>query len=171
MIRLAEVAAIILCTCFPMMPRLVKLISDGRAKSKSYSTSPLRHAWKRRIANGGKDDNTSGAGSAGSHAAEDTLRLKRQYEQSGEAENVTSDSSQKILWTEDLELASPTSDVRNFSDLLEQRLNTGFTIPKFSYLWRLERRIPMFSVDGERVTSGYTHPSRQSRWPRFSKSS
>ena len=41
--RLAEFASIILCTCFPMMPRLAKLVVDRRARSKSST----RTLWKR----------------------------------------------------------------------------------------------------------------------------
>ena len=107
-IRLAEVTTIILCTCFPMMPRLVKLISDRRARSKSYksyTTSALGHAWKQISAIARKDDITSGAGGPNPQAAEETTGIKRPYERWGEAENTTSGSSREISTTEDIELA------------------------------------------------------------------
>lgn len=129
--RLAEITTIILCTCFPMMPRLVKLISDRRAKSRSYSTSPLGHAWKRKKANDSTDESSSGAGSAGSHTAEQTIRLKRPYEQLEDEESNSSDSRIEIRRTEDIELAM--FDVQEYGDILEQRLNVGFTIPRLSY--------------------------------------
>ena len=131
--RLAEVTTIILCTCFPMMPRLVKLISDRRLKSKSYSTPPRGQAWKRKFATIGQDDDSSGASGSGSHTVERTTISKRPYERLEEAETVASGSSRRGSGTEDIELAMPTLDVRCFSDLLEQRLNIGYTIPEFSY--------------------------------------
>ena len=131
--RLAEVTTIILCTCFPMMPRLVKLISDRRVKSKSYSTPPVGQAWKRKFAILGQDDDSSGTGGAGLHAIERTTRIKSPYERLGKAATVASGSSGRVSETEDVELAMPTLDARRFSDLLEQRLDIGFTIPEFSY--------------------------------------
>lgn len=131
---LAEIATVILCTCFPMMPRLVKLISERKAKSKSYSTSPPGHAWKRTMAKMGKDENSSGSSGDSSHATGETNRLDTSYEQLGEEEYKTSGSSIGILRTEDIELAmSGPLDVRSYGDLLEQRLNVGFSLPQLSY--------------------------------------
>ena len=103
MTRLAEIATIILCTCFPMMPRLVKLISDRRAKSRSYSKSPPRPVWKRKVAKTDTDETSSRVDSAGSHPAEQTSRLKRPYEQLGDEEYNTSDNSIGTPRTEDIE--------------------------------------------------------------------
>ena len=141
-IRLAEVATIILCTCFPMMPRLLKLISERKAKSKSKSkspspsASPLGHAWKRNRANGAKDETSIGAGGAGSHAAEGELtRSKHPYEQLGEEGQKMSDGSTGMSRSEDVEFALwDRADVRTYGDLLEHRLNFGFTLPQFSYV-------------------------------------
>ena len=130
-IRLAEVASIILCTCFPMMPRLVKFISDRRAKSKPSLTPPPGQFWKRNITDGSTDEDSSGTGSAGSHPIAQTARLKYPYEQLGSREYNASDDSIETGRTEDIELAM--WDVRSYGDLLEQRLNVGFTIPQFSY--------------------------------------
>ena len=116
-----------------MMPRLVKLISDRKAKAKSYSASPVGQAWKRKVATTVKDDHSSGAGGASSCTAEETTRLVQPYEQLEGAQNMTSGSSSGISRREDIESAMADLDVQNFSDLLEQRLNIEFTVPKFSY--------------------------------------
>ena len=117
-----------------MMPRLLKLISDRIAKSKSHSISPLGQAWKRKMANDGDDEDSSGLGGADSHAAEQTARVKRPYEQLGEEEYKTSGSNIGTSSTEDVESAIWDSlDVRNYGELLEQRLNIGFIVPEFSY--------------------------------------
>lgn len=42
--RLAELATIILCTCFPMMPRLAQLVIERRARSKSSTRVLWKHA-------------------------------------------------------------------------------------------------------------------------------
>lgn len=116
-----------------MMPRLVKLISDRRAKSRSYSKSPPGHAWKRKIANGGTDENRLGAGSAGSHTAEEKTRLKRPYERLWDEEINASDRSIDIRNNDDIESAAwGPFDVQIFGELLEHRLNVGFTLPKLS---------------------------------------
>lgn len=133
MTRLAELASVILCTCFPMMPRLLKLISDRRAKSKYYSTSPLGQAWKRNIAIAGKGDNSGGAGGASSDGTEETSRLDRPFEQTWGSEDVSSDGSIGMLRIDDIELAMPEPEIRHFGDVLEQRLNMAFTVPSLSY--------------------------------------
>ena len=135
LLRLAEVASIILCTCFPMMPRLVKLISDRKAKPKptSYSNSPIRRAWRRKIQHVGIDDSASGEDRASLHAVEGENRLGRLHQQWGGAGPMTSDDVRGNLGTGDVELAMPIFDVRDFSDLLEQRLNIDFTVPRLSY--------------------------------------
>ena len=116
------------------MPRLLKLISDRKAKSKSYSTPPLGHSWKRRAANLGKDGTSSGTSSAGSHTTEETARLKRSHEQWGEEESETSGSSIGIPRTEDIELAMRDPfDVVRYGEFLDQRLNVDFAPPKFSF--------------------------------------
>lgn len=120
------------------MPRLLKLISERKAKSKSKSpsASPLGHAWKRKLANGAKVETSSEAGGAGSHAAEEEeeTRLKRPYEQLGEEGHKMSGGSTGMSRSEDVEFAMwDRSDVRSYGDLLEQRLNLGFTLPQFSY--------------------------------------
>ncbi len=116
------------------MPRLLKLISDQIAKSKSHATSPLGQAWKRKMANDGDDEDSSGLGGADSHEAEETTRLKRPYEQLGEEENKTSGSNIGTSSTEDVESATRDSfDVRSYGELLEQRLNIGFTLSHLSY--------------------------------------
>ena len=92
-----------------MMPRLVKLISDRRARSKpykSYTTSPLGHVWKQISFIARKDDITSGGGGTNSQAAEEITSIKRPYEQWGETENTASGSSREISRTEDIELAT-----------------------------------------------------------------
>ena len=117
-----------------MMPRLAKLISERRAKSKSYSTSPLGQAVKRKIAVPGKYYSLSGAGSGSSDATgEEASRLKRPYDPFGGAEDVTSGSGRGRWRPDDIELAMPEFDERHFSDLLEQRLNMGFSVPRLSY--------------------------------------
>ena len=133
MTRLAELASIILCTCFPMMPRLLKLISDRRAKSKYYSTSPLGQASKRKIAIAGKRDDSGGAGGASSDGTEEWARLERPYEQAWGPEDVSSGGSRGSLRYDDIELAMPGFEIRHFSDVLDQRLNMEFTLPSLSY--------------------------------------
>ena len=134
-LRLAEVASIILCTCFPMMPRLVKLISERRAKPNptSDSNSPIRRAWRGKIQHVVIDDSASGEDGAGLHAAEERTRLGHLHQHWGGADPMTSDDVGGTLGTGDVELAMPIFDVRDFSDLLEQRLNIDFTVPGFSY--------------------------------------
>ena len=117
------------------MPRLAKFISDRRAESKLYATPPPGHVWKRKIANDSTDKGSSEVGSAGPHPARHTARLIHLYEQMGGEENNAGDSSMETGRTEDTELAMwDISDVRSYGDLLEQRLNVGFTLPQFSYL-------------------------------------
>lgn len=82
----------------------------------------------------GKDENSSGSSGDSSHATGETNRLDTSYEQLGEEEYKTSGSSIGILRTEDIELAmSGPLDVRSYGDLLEQRLNVGFSLPQLSY--------------------------------------
>ena len=81
-----------------------------------------------------KVENSSGSSGDSSHAAEETTRLKRSYEQSREEESKTSGSSLGMPSTEDVELAMwGPLDVRNYVELLEQRLNVGFSLPQLSY--------------------------------------
>ena len=137
--RLAEVASIILCTCFPMMPRLLKLISDRKAKSKSHSTPRLGQVWKRKSTEDDSDESPSGATSSRSRTTKRVIRLQHPYEhlgdELGDEESHTSGSGLEIPRTDDVELAmwSPLHE-QTFDDLLEQRLNIGFTLPSFSQL-------------------------------------
>ena len=132
MTRLAELASIILCTCFPMMPRLLKLISERRAKSKYYSTTPLGQALKRKIAIAGKGDNSGGADGVSSDGTEETTRLEP-YEHTWGSEDASSGGNRGRLRNDDIELAMPEPEVRHFGDVLEQRLNMEFTIPRLSF--------------------------------------
>ena len=126
-----------------MMPRLVKLISERKARSKSSSKSP-GHAWKREVAKGGKYESSSGTGSPSSHRTEETTRLKHPYEHGTEEttrrkrpyeqlweEDEIGGSSIETLRNEDLELGMLNSF--NYGDLLEERLNPGFTLPQLSH--------------------------------------
>ena len=133
MTRLAELASIILCTCFPMMPRLMKLISERRARSKYYSASPLGQAWKRKITIAEKGDNSGGAGGVSSDGTEETAKLEGPYEQTWGSEDVSSGGSEVRQRNDDIELAMPELEAGHFSDVLEQRLNMDFTIPSLSY--------------------------------------
>ena len=127
-----------------MMPRLVKLISDRKARSSSPSSlSRLGRAWKRILAYGSKDQSSSpddGAGAVGgAHVAQRISRLeRRRYERLGEVEELKSEHGrERKRRTEDVELGMPTvDDVRDLGNLLEQRLNIGFTVPDFSFLAR-----------------------------------
>ena len=136
MTRLAELASIILCTCFPMMPRLLKLISERRAKSKYYSTTPLGQALKRKIVIAGKGDISGGADGVSSDGTEETARLERPFEQAWGPEDVSSGDNRGGLRNYDIESAMPEpehAEVRDFSNVLEQRLNMKFTVPRLSY--------------------------------------
>ena len=133
MTRLAELASVILCTCFPMMPRLLKLISERRAKSKYYSTLPLGQARRQKIAIAGKGDNSGGAGGVSSDGTGETARLERPFEDAWGPQDVSSGGSEGRLSNDDIELAMPEFEVRHFSDVLEQRLNMEFTVPSLSY--------------------------------------
>lgn len=121
-----------------MMPRLVKLISDRRAKSKSHSTPPLGQVWKRKTTDDDSDESPSGVTSSGSRTAKRIIRLQHPYEQLGDElgdeESYTSGNGVDIPRTEDVELAmrSPFG-AQSFGDLLEQRLNVSFTLPSFSH--------------------------------------
>ena len=117
------------------MPRLLKLISDRKAKSKSYSTSPLGHVWKRIKAKSSKDTASSSheADDAGLHVADERSRLKHPHEELWEVRTVGSGSSGRLSRAGDMELGMPTLGEQDFTDLLEERLNIGFAIPGFSY--------------------------------------
>lgn len=47
--RLAEIATIILCTCFPIMPRFVKLVSDRYSTSQASKPSSRANVRKSKI--------------------------------------------------------------------------------------------------------------------------
>ena len=118
-----------------MMPRLVRLISERRAKSKSksksksYPTPPPGHAWKRKIANGGQDESSSGV-----PTTEESARLNYPFDQLGEEEAMMSASTDETLIVEDAEMATwGPVDIHDYGELLEHRLNIGFTLPRFSY--------------------------------------
>lgn len=81
-----------------------------------------------------KEENSSGSSGDSSHATGETNKINDPYEQLEEEEYKTSGSSTGILRTEDVELAmSSPLDIRSYGDLLEQRLNVGFSLPQFSY--------------------------------------
>ena len=108
--RLAEVASIILCICFPMMPRFVKLISDHRISHKSPSASTSETTPKRKPAKGLKAGISHDVWNTGSHT-EDLARLKSPYERLEEATNELSGQETRvggmgIRRTVDIELAS-----------------------------------------------------------------
>lgn len=87
------------------------------------------------VVHSSKAEISSGSSGDSSNAAEETTRLKHSYEQLGEEESKTSASSMGIPSTEDVELAMwGPIDVRNYGDLLEQRLNVGFSLPQLSYV-------------------------------------
>lgn len=116
------------------MPRLVQLISERKIKSRTSSAPSPGHTWRRIKENGGRDQNSRGTSSVGSHAAEGTTEFKRSYKHLEERRGQTSDSDMRIPSTEDIELAMwEQFDVRSFADLLERRLDTGFTLPQLSY--------------------------------------
>lgn len=56
-------------------------------------------------------------------------------------------SDTEIPHIDDPELAMPLFGAQEFSDLLEQRLHIGFTVPNFSYPSRPETWSPMSQGD------------------------
>lgn len=103
-IRLAELSTVIICTCFPMMPRLVKVISKRYSKYlSSFSASPLVQAFKRSSRKYDHADNSQ----------EEKLRLERPYTKvGGPGWTQASGLREQImhigaLRTVDCEMASP----------------------------------------------------------------
>lgn len=108
---LAEIATIILCTCFPMMPRLVKLLR-GRyfSSAPSLSASRRRPPWR-------KPAKASTSGGTSSDAYRVSSHDEGAYERLGEEGHNTRGwgQDQGIQRTVDIELATrdqgPTREV------------------------------------------------------------
>ena len=86
MSRLAEIATIILCTCFPMMPRFAKLISDRYAHSKPSLPSSVVHVRRSKIFRVGNAQSSVGISST-CPKEEDMPWPKSPYQQLGEEES------------------------------------------------------------------------------------
>lgn len=83
--RLAEIALIILCTCFPMMPHFVKLVKDRYFRPKPPSPMPNRIIRKSRIVKVGNAQNSIGISGEGPQEA-DKVWLKSPHGQLGDEE-------------------------------------------------------------------------------------
>ena len=100
----AEITSIILCTCFPIMPRLGRLLSDRYSQSKSHL---LERRGKGNLARNGEAKKIQGCThNPGSY--ENTARLKRSYKQLVEVERVPEEQASQIHLdtTMDIELAT-----------------------------------------------------------------
>jgi hypothetical protein len=88
----AELATIILCTCFPMMPRLVKHISDKYPSAKSSLSSLPGRAWKKKMdeAKASKDAYST------SSDEEAATKVKSPYKRLGEERNDTRGQKDKV---------------------------------------------------------------------------
>lgn len=89
-IRLAEIATIILCTCFPMMPRFVRLVSEHYTSSKASSSSPMTNKGGLKTARVGKTQSSTGIHSEGQEE-EDMAWLQSPYQQLGDRRNEGSE--------------------------------------------------------------------------------
>ena len=78
--RLAEIASIILCTCFPMTPHFVELVKDRYFKPKPSSSLPTRIIRKSKIVKIGNAQSSIGISSGGPQEA-DMAWLKSPYRQ------------------------------------------------------------------------------------------
>lgn len=85
--RLAEIASIILCTCFPMMPRLTRLISDRYSSYRSSSSSPSKPVSKRSTGTDRKYETSSDAQGVSMH------ELNGPYKRSGDHEGTETSGS------------------------------------------------------------------------------
>ena len=65
MIRLAEITSIILCACFPIVPRFVQLIRERYPNSQPSTPSPIRHVRKSKIFRIGNAKSSTGISSEG----------------------------------------------------------------------------------------------------------
>ena len=75
--RAAEFTAIILCACFPMMPRLARYISESRSKSESSSST---RSLRRPERIGGSENQKSGGVSRSRLGDEELLRVDETLE-------------------------------------------------------------------------------------------
>lgn len=86
MIRLAEIASIILCACFPIMPRFVQLIRERYPTSQPSTPSPTRHVRKSKIFRIGNAKSSTGINSEGPQEVH-MAWLNSPYQPLGEEEN------------------------------------------------------------------------------------
>lgn len=82
-ISLAEIATIILCTCFPRIPRVLKLVSDDSPSLNLFSTSSSSY-FSRREPRIGNNDGGSRSGRAIGAQDEEMARLQDPYERMGD---------------------------------------------------------------------------------------
>ncbi|CAF9928118.1 hypothetical protein IMSHALPRED_007390 [Imshaugia aleurites] len=80
---LAEITTIILCTCFPMMPRFVRLLSDRFSHTGPSPPSPKMKVRKSKIFRVGNAQSSTGISSVGPQE-DDMAWLKSPYQQLGE---------------------------------------------------------------------------------------
>lgn len=86
-IRVAEITTIILCTCFPMMPRFVALVRDRYSPPKSSLPAPIRMVVRKsKIFKVGNAQNSIGIGGTDLQEA-DMAWLDSPYQQLGEEES------------------------------------------------------------------------------------
>ncbi|KAF6234091.1 hypothetical protein HO173_007510 [Letharia columbiana] len=113
---LAEIATIILCTCFPMMPRFVKLITDRCSSPKSSSPSRIPNVRRLKIVKVGNAQTSIGISSGTPQEEEDIAWLKSPYQHLGEEGNYRSEREDAVrdlgtMRTVDIEM--PTWDQLN----------------------------------------------------------
>ena len=109
--RLAEIATIILCTCFPMMPRFVKLITDRCSSPKSSSPSRIPNVRRLKIVKVGNAQTSIGISSGAPQEEEDIAWLKSPYQHLGEEGNYRSEREDVVrdlgtMRTVDIEMAT-----------------------------------------------------------------
>ena len=107
--RLAEIATIILCTCFPMMPRFVKLLADRYSRSQSSAPTPRTNIRKSKIAKLANVQSSTDIDSSGPPQEENMAGLRSPYQrlsengdERGEPKDVVRDTGTKR--TVDIEL-------------------------------------------------------------------
>lgn len=108
---LAEIATIILCTCFPMMPRFVKLITDRCSSPKSSSPSRIPNVRRLKIVKVGNAQTSIGISSGAPQEEEDIAWLKSPYQHLGEEGNYRSEREEVVrdlgtMRTVDIEMAT-----------------------------------------------------------------
>lgn len=112
-LRLAELATIILCTCFPMMPRFMKLVSEQRPKA-GYVSSYLYGYFRKARSGVGTTGDTSRRGHDANSSledAEDMAQLDNRYVRLGDQRSVTDEEAGRtnpmmIKRTVDIELVT-----------------------------------------------------------------